>query len=165
MTGAVKHAPLLSSPAVVARASGPTRKATICKPGASWAPTLTLRISTPRDRRLRSAAPHSPASPNGGARNAPRRRRRRRRFRAPETAPPRRAFARGRLRPRGRSPRLRKAAPSGSGARLSLRHPLWSSEAAVPPCGAGRHRRLGFRFRWVSGRLACHCQLAARRRT
>ena len=66
MTGAVKHAPLLSSPAVVARASGPTRKATICKPGASWAPTLTLRISTPRDRirtepssprRLRSAPP------------------------------------------------------------------------------------------------------------
>ena len=162
----------MSSPAVVVRASGPTRKATICKPGASWAPTLTLRISTPRDRirtepssprRLRSAAPHSPASPNGGARNAPRRRRR---FRAPETAPPRRAFARGRLRPRGRSPRLRKAAPSGSGARLSLRHPLWSSEAAVPPCGAGRRRRrLGFRFRWVSGRLACHCQLAARRRT
>ena len=86
MTGAVKHAPLLSSPAVVARASGPTRKATICKPGASWAPTLTLRISTPRDRAVSAPPRRTPQQaqmaalgtlPAAAAASVPQRQRRR----------------------------------------------------------------------------------------
>lgn len=158
----------MSSSCTCTRA-GPNSESDVCRLAASWAPTLTFPYSTvparsnahrpnkpshcPLPHSPLFTAPHSrvPTGANGGDRNTSRRRRSRWRFCAPTPTPRRCPFFRSRLRPRGQPPRLREAAPSGSGPRLFLHLPVSSSEAAVPLRCCGRSL-LG--FRWVSASLS-----------